>query len=140
MVAYVLEKRQHLIIGRVIGNEEANIGVVQHSSDTDQASSTTGDDGNVLPAILAVLALTVHRVVHGSHSFTQGLDTGRGAVLSSSYGDVDGRRTLEAALDVILDLGSTLTKVGPEVRLLQEAILGCSLSAPDHTSGGTSRI
>lgn len=48
--------------------------------------------------------------------------------------------SLEAALDLVVDFGSTLTQVGPEVRFLCEAMLVGSLGGPDYTGRGTRRV
>jgi hypothetical protein len=79
-------------------------------------------------------------VVHVGYSLSQWLDASGRAVLSSSGRDVDGAGSLEAALDIVLYLGSSLAKVGPLLGSLQEAIFGGTLSAPDDTSRGTSGI
>jgi hypothetical protein len=65
----------------------------------------------------------------------QGLDAGGRAVLAAARADVDVGGTGEAALDVVLDLGGALAQVGPLVGLLEEAILGGALSAPDDAGG-----
>lgn len=77
----------------------------------------------------------MHVVVELGDSFSQGLDTRCGTVLSAGHGDVDGLGSGEASLDVILNLRGTLTEVGPEVGFLEVAILGGSLCAPDDTGG-----
>ena len=140
MTTYVLEKRQHLVVSRVVGNKEADVGIVKHSGDTDQTGTATRDNGDVLPGVLAVFTLAVHLVVHVGDSLTEGLDTGSGAVLPGGHGDVDGLRALKAALNVVFNLGSALAQVGPELRLFQEAILSSSLGAPDDASRGTSGV
>lgn len=67
-VTYVLEERQHLIVGSVIGNEETDIGITEHSSNSDQTGSTTWNDTDVLPCVLAGLALSVVLVVKFGNS------------------------------------------------------------------------
>ena len=101
-----LEWRMHT---RVVGNEEADVGVVQDSSDTDETSTTAGHDGDVLPSVLARLALTVHLVVQSSNSLPQRLDARSWAILAAGGADVDVGRTGEAAFDVVLDLAFVRT-------------------------------
>jgi hypothetical protein len=109
----VLEETQHFIVGRVVWQEERQVRVTQDGSNTDQTSTTTGDNGNVLPSILALFSLSVGLVVELGNSLSQRLDTSCRAVLTASHGDVDGLGTREAALDIVLDFGGTLAKVGP---------------------------
>lgn len=82
----------------------------------------------------------MHLVVHACDSGTEGLDTGRRTVFSEGDGDIDAGRALEAPLDVVLDLGGALAKVGPLLGLLQEAKLGGSLGTPDNAGGGSGGI
>jgi len=49
-------------------------------------------------------------------------------------------RTLEGAFDVIVDLWCTLTQVCPGGRVLEKAILVCTLGSPDDASTGSRRI
>ena len=105
-MTHVLEKRQHLIVSRVVGDEEADVGVVEDGGDADEAGAASRDYGDVLPGVLAVLTLAVHLVVHAGDGLAQGLDAGGGAVLTGGHGDVDGLGPLEAALDVILNLAT----------------------------------
>ena len=137
---HVLEETKHFVVCRVIGQEETEVRVTQDGCDSDETSTTTGNNSNVLPGVLAVLALTMHLIVELGNSFSQGLDTGGGTVLSAGHGDVDGGRAGEAAFNLIFNLGSTLAKVGPLLGLLEEAILGGTLSAPNDTGRGTAGI
>lgn len=75
-----------------------------------------------------------------SDGLAQGLDAGGGAVLSGGDGDVDGGGPGEAAGDVILDLGGALAQVGPGLGLLEEAVLGGALGAPDDAGGGAAGV
>lgn len=93
--AYVLEKRHHLIVGRVVRDEEADIGIVKDGGNADQASSATRHDSHVFPGVLALFALAMHLIVHPSNSGTERLDTSRGAILPSGDRDVDVSRTGE---------------------------------------------
>lgn len=88
----------------VVGNEEADIGIVQDSSDTDQAGTAARHNGNIFPGVLAGLALTMHLVVQTSDRLSQGLDASGGAVLTAADADVDGRGPAEAPGNVVFDL------------------------------------
>ena len=101
---HVPEQRQHLIVSSVVRNEEAQIRLVQDGSDPDQTGTAARNDGNVLPGVLASLALAVVLVVHLGNGLAEGLDTGGRRIFSAGDGDVDVAGPLEAALDVILDL------------------------------------
>jgi hypothetical protein len=59
----ILEQAQHFVISGVVWNEESNISISQHCSDSDQASSSTGHYADILPSVLAFLALPVVVVV-----------------------------------------------------------------------------
>lgn len=101
---HVTEERQHFVVGSVVGNEEAQVGLVEDGSDTNQTGTATRNNGNILPSVLAGLALTMMLVVHVGDSLAQRLDTSGRAIFSRGNGDVDVGRTLETALDVVLDL------------------------------------
>lgn len=73
-------------------------------------------------------------IVELGNSFSQGLDTGRGAVLSGRNANVDCLGSLEATGNFVLDFRGALAKIGPRIRLIHEAILVGSLSTPDDTS------
>ncbi len=92
----------------IIRDKKPDIGVIQHRSNPDQAGTASRNNGDVLPGVLAGLALAVHLVVQVRHRLAQRLDAGRGAVLAAGLADVDGRRAREAALDVVVDLGVVL--------------------------------
>lgn len=51
-------------------NEESKIGVSDHSSNSDEASSAARDDADVFPGILTLLALTVMLIVEVGDSFS----------------------------------------------------------------------
>ena len=88
----------------VVGDEEADVGIVQDSGDADQPGTSTGDNGDVLPGVLTRLVLAVHVVVQAGHGLSQGLDTSGRAILAAADADVDGLGPREAALDIVLDL------------------------------------
>lgn len=100
----VLKERQHLVVGRVVGHEEAEIGITQDRGDSDEASATTGDDAHVLVRVLAFLALAVVLVVEVGYGFTEWLDSGGWAILATCNGYVDGVRSLKAALDLCVEI------------------------------------
>lgn len=82
----------------------------------------------------------MHHVVEIGDGLSERLDTGSGTVFSGSHGDVNGVGSLEATGDVVLDFGGTLAEVGPALGVLEEAILGGSLSTPDDTGGGSAGV
>lgn len=162
---HVPEQRQHLIVGGVIWDEEAQVGLVKDGSDPDQPGTATRDDSDVLPRVLASLSLTVMLVVHLGDGLAEGLDASGRGIFSAGDGNVDMGWPLEAAFDVVLDLAtlrkfisvlvcrsvlvgrgdvaaggthlrSTLTQVGPSLWLLEIAELACPLRAPDDTGRG----
>jgi hypothetical protein len=144
---------------RIIWDEEAKIGIAQHRGDTDKTGAATRDNADVLPGVLAGLALAMVLVVEVGHGMTERLDAGGWAVLTSGHGDIDGVGTLEAALDVfetvladmlcqfrgrlihtIFDLRSTLAQVGPALGIVEVAMLVGTLGGPHYTSGSTGRV
>ncbi len=92
----------------IVGNEKANVGIVQHRSDANQPGTTTRNNRNVLPCILAGLALAMVLIVEMGNGLSQGLDTGSRSILAAVEGDVNGLGPLEAALDLILYLNVVL--------------------------------
>ncbi len=150
----------------VVGDEEADVGIVQDSGDADQPGTSTGDNGDVLPGVLTRLVLAVHVVVQAGHGLSQGLDTGGWAILAAVDADVDGLGPREAALDIVLDLyqeaiasiiatksvvcgrggppvtylRGTLTQICPLLGLFKETIFTSTLAAPDYTGRSTARI
>lgn len=101
---HVPEQRQHLIVGGVIRDEETQVGLVENRGDPDQAGTTSRDDSNVLPRVLARLALAMMLVVHLGDGLAEGLDASGRGIFSAGNGNVDVSGPLEAALDVVLDL------------------------------------
>lgn len=88
----------------VVRNEEANVGIIEHGSNTDQSGSPTGNDRDVLPSILAWLALAVHFVVEVGNCLAQRLDARGRSILSAVDGNIEGLGSWETTLDVIVDL------------------------------------
>lgn len=82
----------------------------------------------------------MHLIVQVSHRLPQGPDASRGAILTGRNGEGDGLGTLEAALDVVLDFGGALAEVGPRLWVLEEAVLGGALGAPDDAGGGAGGV
>lgn len=104
MQTHVSEQRQHLVVGRVVRDEEAQVRLVQDGGDSDQAGTAAGDDGNILPCVLAGLALAVVLVVHLGDGLAEGLDAGGRRVLPAGDADVEVGGPWEASLDLIFDL------------------------------------
>lgn len=101
---HVPEERKHFIVRSIIRDEEAQVSLVQHRSNTDQARTTAGYNGNVLPRVLAGLSLSVVFIVHVGNGLAEWLDAGGRSIFSRGDRDIDVRGPLEAAFDVILDL------------------------------------
>jgi hypothetical protein len=104
LLASLSQRNQDEDVTSVVRNEEANIGIVQHGGNADETSAAAGDNGDVLPGVLAGLPLAVHLVVQMGHSLAQGFDAGGRAVLAAVRADVDVGGAGKAALDVVLDL------------------------------------
>lgn len=99
-------------------------------------------------------------VVQFRDRLSERLDTGCGTVLSTVGADIyflwplqeivrqkvheyylrDGVTNLETSLNAVIDLGSSLTQVGPFVRVIGETMLVCLLRRPDYTGGRTRGI
>lgn len=129
-----------LVVGSIVWDEEAQIGIVQHGSNSDQARPPTRYDGDILPGVLALLSLAMFMVVQVGDGFPQRLDTGSGSILSSCHGDIDSLWAMEAAFDVIVDFGGSLAQIGPLVGTIAKAVLVGTLCTPDNTGGGTGGI
>jgi len=127
---YVLEQAQHLIVSSVVGDEKSEVGIVKNSGNPDQARPSARHNTHVLPRILGVFALAVILIVEVCDSGSEGLDSCRGTVLATVHGHRDGRGSLEAAFDVIVDFGRTLAKIGPFLGAVVEAVLGGLFGCP----------
>lgn len=137
---HILEQTQHFVISRVIGQEETQIGIAQDGGNSNQTRTAARHNGHILPRVLAVLALAVHLIVQLGNGLSQGSNTGGWAVLSRGDRNVNGLGTLEAAGNVILDLGGSLTQVRPGVRIFEEAKLSGALGAPDDSGGRSAGV
>lgn len=137
---YIAKQREHFIVSRIIRNEETQVCIVQHGGNADQASSPSGHNGYILPRIFALLALAVMYIVEIGHRHPQWLDTCRWAIFSATHGNVNLRGAMEAALDLIVDLGGSLAQVRPFVGLVGEAILDRPLGTPHHAGRGSGGI
>nr|POE47028.1 hypothetical protein CFP56_00360 [Quercus suber] len=170
----ILKEGQHLVVGSVVWNKEAQIGIatstgehwyladhdrdhLQNSSNTDQSSTPTRHDADVLPSVLAFFTLTVMGVVEVRNSRPQRLDTSSRAIFSSSHCHVDRLWTMETSFDIcrrlilhsipsdsdkftIFDLWSTLPEVGPGLGVVKKAMFVGSLGGPDDTGRCTRRV
>lgn len=88
----------------IIRDEEANVGIVQDSCDTDEASTSTGDNGDILPSILARFSLAVHLIVQVGNRLPERLDASCRAIFAAVDADIDGLRARETSFDIILYL------------------------------------
>jgi hypothetical protein len=80
------------------------VGIVQHGGNADQTSSATGNDGDILPCVLALLTLTMVCVVQIGDGNPQGFDTRSRPILTTGHGDFNGLWAVKATFDVIVDL------------------------------------
>ena len=133
-------KRQHLVVCRVIWDEEAQVSVSKDSRNSDQASSSSWDNAHVLPSILRGFSFTMMLIIELGNSLTQRLDTSSGAILASSHGNIDSLWPLKATLDFVVYLWGSLSEIGPRRRIISKAMLIRSLCAPDHTCRSTRRV
>jgi hypothetical protein len=46
------KEAQHLVVGSVIRDEEAEVGVAQNRGDADEACTAAGNDADILPGVL----------------------------------------------------------------------------------------
>ena len=128
------------VVSRVIWDVKTEVCIIEHARDADQSCTPSWHDGDVLPSILAVLALTVLGVVEIGDGFPQRLNARGGAVLPAVDGDVEGGGAVEAALDIVVHLGGALAQVGPLAGVIAESELVGAFGAPDHSRGRTRRI
>ena len=109
----VFEQREHLVVGRIVWDEEAQVGIVQDSCDPNQAGPATGYDADVFPRVLRGLALAVEVIVEVCYRCSEGFDAGCRAVFAASQADGNGSGSLKASFNVVVDFGCTLAKIGP---------------------------
>lgn len=121
-------------------NEESQIRISQYSGNSDQSCSTTRHNADILPCIFAWLSLSVVFVVQVCNGFPERFDASGGTILSRSTADFDCLWPLEASVDLVVDLWSSLAQVGPAGRVFKVAMLVGSLGGPHNTGGSTSRI
>ena len=86
----VLKQAQHFVVGGVVWDEEPNIGISEHRSDSDQTCSSAWDHADVLPRVLAVLALPVVVIVEVCNGFSEGFDACCRSIFACVHGDWDG--------------------------------------------------
>jgi hypothetical protein len=79
-------------------------------------------------------------IVEVRYGRAERLDTGRRSILTAGVADIDASGADEAAVNLVLDLGSTLAQVGPGVRIVGVTALVGALRCPDDTRRGTCRI
>jgi hypothetical protein len=92
----ILKQRQHLVVGRVVRDEESEVGVSEHGGDTDKSCAAAGHDADVFAGVLGRFAFAVVLVVKMGYGFAERFDAGCGTVLAACHGDVDAGRTLKA--------------------------------------------
>jgi len=77
----VLEQTQHLVVGGVVRNEETEVGVTQDRCYSDETSSATWNDTDVLPGVLACFALAMMCVVELGDGCPEWFDAGSRALI-----------------------------------------------------------
>ena len=125
-MSYVTEQAQHFIVGSVVRNEESQVSIAQHGRYPNETSSATWNDTDILPGVFALLVLTMVLIIEIGNGRSEGFDTcsrslrinqrrygchslsDRTHVFTTSHAHVDGMRTFEAALDIIVDFGRAL--------------------------------
>jgi len=122
--------RTHLIVGGVIRNEEAQVGVSQHSSNANQACSSSRNNAHIFPGVLRVLSLSVILIVQVRNGSSKRFDPGSGTIFTTVQGQRDGGRPSEAALNLVVDFGRTLAQIGPRIGTVLKAMLGGLLRTP----------
>ena len=63
---YILEQAQHLVVSSIVRNEEANVSISKHSSNSDQTGTTTRHNADILPSVpeMSVCAPTIEKRTH----------------------------------------------------------------------------
>lgn len=64
------KQRQHLIVRRVIWNEESKVRIAQNGRDSDQTCAASWHNADVLPCVLALLPLAVVNIVQVGDGFS----------------------------------------------------------------------
>jgi hypothetical protein len=126
----VLKQAQHFVVCGVVWDKESNVGISQHSGDSDETRSSARDHTHVFPRVLAVFALPMVVIVEVRDSFPQRLDTRCRTVFASGHGNRDRSRSWKRPFDIVVDFWSALAEIGPLVRLIEEAMSGGLLGTP----------
>jgi hypothetical protein len=79
-------------------------------------------------------------IIQVCNRLSKRLDTRRRPILTPSHRDINVLRTFKGALNVIVDFGRALPKVGPLVRVVEESMLVGTLGTPDHTGGSAGGV
>jgi hypothetical protein len=77
-LTYIFEETQHLIVCSVIGNEKSEVRIIQNCSHSDETRTSSRDDADILPCVLALFALTMVDIVEVGNRLTEGLNTSGG--------------------------------------------------------------
>ena len=48
---HILEQAQHLVVSSIVRNEEANVGISKHGSNSDQTGTATRHNADILPGV-----------------------------------------------------------------------------------------
>lgn len=109
---FCTDKRQHLVVGSVIWDEEAQVGIAKNCSNANKASTSAWNDADILPGILALLSFAVMLIVQLGHGLAQRLDTGSRTIFSSSHANINSLWPFETTLNLVIDFGSPLSQIG----------------------------
>jgi hypothetical protein len=82
--------------------------MTKDSSDTNEAGTTTRNDANILPRVLAVLVLAMVVIVEFGDSFAKGSDTSSRPIFTRVDGNVKSVGSLKTSLYVIFNFWSAL--------------------------------
>lgn len=96
-----IECSGYLIVGRVVGDEEAKIRIPQDSSDADQSSSSTRHNAHIFPGVLTFLALAIVVVIEIGNCCTERLDTSGRSILAGIVVQRNAVGTREALEDEV---------------------------------------
>lgn len=75
------------------------------------------------PGILARLSLPMMCIVQVRNRLSHSLDTSCRSILSAIHAHINGLWALKAAFNVIVDFGSSLSKIGPGLWVVEKSVL-----------------
>ena len=96
----VPKQAQHLIVGGIVRHKESKVCVANNRRNSDESSSATRDDADILVGVLRKLPFTMLGIVQIGDCFPKWLDARGWSILATFHGDIDAVWSFEAALDV----------------------------------------